>query len=780
MNLGKSIASAILNEADIRDIVVIYPGRFQPMGKHHAEVYKKLASRFGKSNTYVATSDKVKLPKSPLDFSEKEQVINAHGITNVVQVRNPYQASEILGNYNPETTAVIFAVGKKDMDEDPRFRVGTKRNGEPTFFQYYDDNKGNLQPYTKHGYLYVAPHVSIRVPGYGDMSGTVLRQVLATASPEEFETVMGFYDDKIFNLLRDKFSVLVAEQIGNFVINTNIISEISFAGGSKADVDDGPRYFYGNQKTYQKKTAAMAERLGFKVMNYILNTDQELENYNDMWPNGPVDTVSYFPTGEVGAVGSGTNYTKELRGNPGYKRWQNYITGVAERVGYKFLNFLGAEEAIDSTEKEPMTKAEAALTESLTKEWWAGKFRTLITEGGASGHMNHPFDDRDLTFAEMKEMVRMSLQGELNRESDVTEKTDGQNLNVTFKDGKVGAARNKATIRQPMDIDAVKMKFGGRGDISDAFAFAMEDLEKAILALSPKQRDEMFQNGRRFVNLEIIYPATANVITYGPKAYLQFHGLNEFDLESATKTTSLPEYGGLLQKMISDVNADTQEHFKIIPPKVVTLSKLPDFDEKETYYINKINQLQKEYGLKDSDEVVMYHQRWWEDYIDSQLPDLSIEEREGLLRRWAYGDKSYRLNAKNIINPDTLERVLQIDKQDIAKLNKSNIVKFEDIFLELGAEVLSNASEFLSANPSDTVKDLRKQIADTVRELKDSDDLATLDKMKTQLKRIETAGGFKKLVPTEGIVFVYKGKTYKLTGLFAPVNQLLGLTRYSR
>jgi hypothetical protein len=107
-------------------------------------------------------------------------------------------------------------------------------------------------------------------------------------------------------------------------------------------------------------------------------------------------------------------------------------------------------------------------------------------------------------------------------------------------------------------------------------------------------------------------------------------------------------------------------------------------------------------------------------------------------------------------------------------------VKFEDIFLELGAEVLSNASEFLSANPSDTVKDLRKQIADTVRELKDSNDLATLDKMKTQLKRIEAAGGFKKLVPTEGIVFVYKGKTYKLTGLFAPVNQLLGLTRYSR
>ncbi len=47
--------------------------------------------------------------------------------------------------------------------------------------------------------------------------------------------------------------------------------------------------------------------------------------------------------------------------------------------------------------------------------------------------------------------------------------------------------------------------------------------------------------------------------------------------------------------------------------------------------------------------------------------------------------------------------------------------------------------------------------------------------MKFELERIQAIGGFEKLVPTEGIVFVYKGKTYKLTGLFAPINQLLGI-----
>ena len=253
MELGNWLAGNILNENTIKNIIVIYPGRFQPMGRHHAAVYKKLASKFGKSNTYIATSDKVKLPKSPLNFKEKFQVMKKHGITNVVQVKNPYQSIEITSKYDPETTAVLFAVGKKDMAEDPRFRVGTKKNGEPSYFQYYDQNQGNLQPYTKHGYLIVAPHVDIQIPGFGEMSGTTLRQVLATADPKIFKDVMGFFDPRIHALLRNKFSQTIGEQINKFICKVNmksLIKEISVANGTKLDVDDGPRYFYGSQNAY--------------------------------------------------------------------------------------------------------------------------------------------------------------------------------------------------------------------------------------------------------------------------------------------------------------------------------------------------------------------------------------------------------------------------------------------------------------------------------------------------------------------------------------------------
>lgn len=209
-----AISNAImfhLNEvldSKIENIIMIYPGRFQPMGKHHAGVYKQLAERFGEENTFIATTNKVQLPKSPLNFEEKLKVINKHGITNVVQVKNPYKADEITSRFDPETTAVLFVVGDKDMRENPRFRIGFKRNGEPTYFQKYDENKDNLQSYVKHGYLYIAPHVSLDVPGYGEMSGTTLRQALATANEEDFESIMGFFDPEIYEMLKEKFSNL--------------------------------------------------------------------------------------------------------------------------------------------------------------------------------------------------------------------------------------------------------------------------------------------------------------------------------------------------------------------------------------------------------------------------------------------------------------------------------------------------------------------------------------------------------------------------------------------
>ena len=48
--------------------------------------------------------------------------------------------------------------------------------------------------------------------------------------------------------------------------------------------------------------------------------------------------------------------------------------------------------------------------------------------GGVAGHMDHLYENRDLTFGEMKEILEAAANGELTAE----EKVDGQNLFLSY------------------------------------------------------------------------------------------------------------------------------------------------------------------------------------------------------------------------------------------------------------------------------------------------------------------------------------------------------------
>lgn len=195
-----------VENSPIKQVIAIYPGRFQPAGRHHAAAWTWLQAMFGADETYVATSSVVKMPKSPFNFYEKQEILKAHGIPDekIVQTKNPYQALEITSQYDPDSTAVVFMVGEKDMKEDPRFKNvgGTLKSGKAAYYKSFKDNKDKLEPLSKHGYLITAPHVSLNVPGHGEMSGTSLREYLAKAPPEQFQAVMGWYDKDLYDIVQ--------------------------------------------------------------------------------------------------------------------------------------------------------------------------------------------------------------------------------------------------------------------------------------------------------------------------------------------------------------------------------------------------------------------------------------------------------------------------------------------------------------------------------------------------------------------------------------------------
>ena len=67
-------------EAAQPQLVVFYPGRFQPFHLGHRDVFASLQAKFGRDAVYIATSNKVELPKSPFNFSEKTAFMNAAGV----------------------------------------------------------------------------------------------------------------------------------------------------------------------------------------------------------------------------------------------------------------------------------------------------------------------------------------------------------------------------------------------------------------------------------------------------------------------------------------------------------------------------------------------------------------------------------------------------------------------------------------------------------------------------------------------------------------------------
>jgi len=134
-------------------LVVLYPGRFQPFHLGHGEVFRSLQSKFGRDSVYIATSNKVELPKSPFNFSDKSTLMHAAGIPSdrILEVVSPYKLPE--PQFNPANSIFIVAVGAPDRE---RLRPDSvKKDGTPGYFKTFE-SLDKCTTADKHGYVIIA------------------------------------------------------------------------------------------------------------------------------------------------------------------------------------------------------------------------------------------------------------------------------------------------------------------------------------------------------------------------------------------------------------------------------------------------------------------------------------------------------------------------------------------------------------------------------------------------------------------------------------------------
>lgn len=407
--------------------------------------------------------------------------------------------------------------------------------------------------------------------------------------------------------------------------------------------------------------------------------------------------------------------------------------------------------------------------------------------GGAYGHLNHPFDNRETTFNELNKLINAIIDGTLTKDNLVQTKTDGQNIMFSWKDGKLILARNKGHLKNAgalaLSAEALKTKFKNRGELSKAFTIAVDDMNDAIENLTDSQRNKIFDNGKKFMSVEIIYPGTTNVVPYG-QSLLVFHGTNEYDKDGNIISQD-KNSARILAGMIKQINKHIQTEFFIRGPENVHLKKLPKANKRKNYYRSKLVEIGKLGNVGFGNTISDYLTNVWGTYIDGLTKSLKIkfskDLKSGLIKRWAHNNKSFTMNMikKDLKNDKVYKTINSMEKNKIIQQQqKYFMLPIENLFLELGTDILKNFQSALTLNPSKATNALRKEIDITVANINKLGTAEQISKMKFQLDRINHAGGLKNLNATEGITFYWNGTLMKLPGLFTPVNQLLGILKY--
>ena len=248
--------------------------------------------------------------------------------------------------------------------------------------------------------------------------------------------------------MRDYLKEFSGDVIGDFLVDNDISKILSEAGSStkNAPVEDGPATIYHTLTQYKQETedwiTQLQNDLGYKVINYILS-DGAMDPEEDY-------TMSHRGTNPI-SHGEVKKYKKTLRDvmdNLGWTviKWMGVdkdqqmagppIASGVDAQGRQEDNEMRTNQAAKKSGKKfsgGRPKLHVEKYSPLSKDWWEDELRELITEGGAYGHMAHPFDDKDLTFKDLKNIIERGLGGRLDREDNVTEKLDGQNLMISWK-----------------------------------------------------------------------------------------------------------------------------------------------------------------------------------------------------------------------------------------------------------------------------------------------------------------------------------------------------------
>jgi len=450
--------------------------------------------------------------------------------------------------------------------------------------------------------------------------------------------------------------------------------------------------------------------------------------------------------------------------------------------------------------------------------------------GGRAGHMSHLYDDPMLTFGKLKQIFKAASAGKLKG----TEKTDGQNISISYsmnRDEAVAIRNDDHAYKRGFNSDdlgaymaAANPKFrslrpraaGKKQRVRDkratpahvinAYMQAMETFETFARRLPPELQIELFgQDANIFYNAEVMSASSRNAINYDVEILLIHRvGHEEYDEENRdTVAMSRDEAEGKAKKLagylenfydIVEENIMSLQVGAIIQLKALATDAF--LQEAET----RLNKYMNAAGMIDNNNIGQLIVEGLEKIVNQHFPDLEVESRKLLYKRMyaEYYDqpggdskKDRGIDNRSIFKsiPDITPELMDLIRGLVSrskKIIKDILEPLEDIIHDFSVEVLrSLESAFILGKEGDISKAnreevvvLQQRITRIIDTIEASDSPAAKEFLRQQMKKLKDVQ--KIVTAAEGFVFDFDGHTYKFTGNFAPMNQLLGLEKFQR
>lgn len=437
------------------------------------------------------------------------------------------------------------------------------------------------------------------------------------------------------------------------------------------------------------------------------------------------------------------------------------------------------------------------VDEPMIQEYYRqlkSEIKIPMNETAAAGRIDHPYDDNNLTFGEIKEMIMSLFSGKI---TDIEEKIDGINILASVdNNGNIVFARNKThLLNTPMLADDIKNNSKWNEKTKQSFIKGVNTITKVFNNIKDKISYFNYDDKadgvkyRNWISIEIVDHSNMNVIPYVDN-FVSFHNkiitvcTKYFPKEDYSKSIfadpNIETDTYKLEQAIKETNLKDDEFKASITPKMI-FRNLGNSNMIAGENINELIDLMDEYGIKDNNTVAEYKYKAYFKYLINNNPiHLTNEEMEKLSARWS-GLRNVQINDFRIKDMDpeqmkmTIKEIREFEKNNLAALRKRIMMPLDRFFINLGNDALKLFKGGKNeGNESKVTEQIRKAIENAISNIQETGDIKSLEKLEYLLFRL---GDTIDVNASEGIVFKYHGRFYKLTGTFAVLNQIMDVSR---